>query len=77
MHFDFYRLDDGGLVAHELAEASIEDNTVTVVEWGDVVSDVLPKDTIKVILSRQKDGEDKRLIKIHIPEGREYIGDNL
>lgn len=77
VHFDFYRLDDAGLVAHELAEASIEDDVVTAVEWGDVVSEVLPQDFVTITLSRVKDDENKRQITLKIPKSREYLRQGL
>lgn len=41
-HFDFYRLEDPGLVAYDLAESLSEPGAVTVVEWGGTVAHVLP-----------------------------------
>lgn len=47
-HFDFYRLQDGGVVASELAENIHDPKVITVVEWGEVVHDVLPNERIKI-----------------------------
>src|SRR4051812_47570196 len=47
-HFDFYRLDQAGIVADELAEVVHDPEYVTVVEWGEVVHDVLPADRLTV-----------------------------
>ena len=41
-HYDFYRLHDSGIMAMELAEAIADPQSVTIVEWGDSVRDVLP-----------------------------------
>src|SRR5262249_35297728 len=43
-HYDFYRLTEAGIMADELAEAAHDPDAVVVVEWGDIVADVLPAD---------------------------------
>lgn len=72
-HFDFYRLNEGGMVAHELAEVLDDSKAIVVVEWGDVVSDVLPEKRITVEFERVKSGEDHRSIKISSPALFKYI----
>lgn len=51
VHYDFYRLTDAGIMAMELDETIDNDNTVTVIEWGDVVAGVLPKDRLTVAIA--------------------------
>lgn len=41
-HYDFYRLEDPGLMAEDLAESITDDNNVTVIEWGQSIADILP-----------------------------------
>ena len=72
-HFDFYRLDDGGIVGMELAELLDDPNAITAVEWGDVVKNVLPMDYVLVKLERVKDGENDRNITIQVPEKFVYL----
>ncbi len=72
-HFDFYRLNEGGMVAHELAEVVENPKAIVVVEWGDVVSDVLPKNRITVQFDRVASGEENRRIKITYPTELKYI----
>ena len=48
VHYDFYRLHDPGVMAMELAESVADPRTTTVVEWADVVSGVLPEDTLVI-----------------------------
>lgn len=43
IHYDFYRLDDPGIMRDELAEALSQPNSVVVVEWGGDVADLLPE----------------------------------
>ncbi|MBQ2659868.1 tRNA (adenosine(37)-N6)-threonylcarbamoyltransferase complex ATPase subunit type 1 TsaE [Candidatus Saccharibacteria bacterium] len=56
IHYDFYRLDDPGLMADDLAEALSAENTVVVVEWGDDIENILPKDCIKITIKINSDG---------------------
>ena len=52
-HYDFYRIDDPGLMAEDLAESIDDPNNITVVEWGKSIADLLPEDckhvTIKYV----------------------------
>jgi tRNA threonylcarbamoyladenosine biosynthesis protein TsaE len=49
-HYDFYRLDDAGIMSEALAESAGDDRTVTIVEWADVVKDILLKDRLTMRL---------------------------
>jgi len=48
-HYDFYRLNDAGIMADELAETTQDPTTVTVIEWADIVEGVLPKDRLSIV----------------------------
>ena len=50
-HYDFYRLNDAGIMANELAEVTSDPLSVTVVEWADIVEGVLPESAFKVSIS--------------------------
>lgn len=47
-HYDFYRLNDAGIMADELAESADDADTAIVIEWGDVVADILPADHLRI-----------------------------
>lgn len=47
-HYDFYRLNDPGVVALELAESIADPWAITVVEWGESTQDALPPRHIRV-----------------------------
>ena len=51
VHFDFYRLQEAGLIEHEIEEAVYEPSTVIVVEWSDIVRHVLPEDRLQIKIS--------------------------
>ena len=42
VHYDFYRLGDPGIMSEDLAEAIADENTITIIEWGNTVQNVLP-----------------------------------
>lgn len=48
VHYDFYRLNDPGILAKELAEVLAEEASVVAVEWADIVADVLPADHLRI-----------------------------
>lgn len=47
-HYDFYRLHDAGIMANELQDTLSDNNTVTIIEWADIVSGVLPADRLTI-----------------------------
>jgi tRNA threonylcarbamoyladenosine biosynthesis protein TsaE len=49
-HYDFYRLNDPGIMRAELDESVHDAGTVTVIEWAEVVADVLPADTLRIVI---------------------------
>lgn len=60
-HYDFYRLKEPGLMADEILESIDDQKHITVVEWADVVEDVLPKDrlTIRIVPLSENDRQIK------------------
>lgn len=50
-HFDFYRLNESGIVGHELSEFLGDEKCVVVIEWGEIVHRLLPENTIQISLS--------------------------
>lgn len=47
-HYDFYRLNEPGILAIEIAETIADPQTVVVIEWGDIVEGVLPADRLSI-----------------------------
>ena len=70
-HFDFYRLQEAGIVGDELAEAQEDDNNIVVVEWGGVVENVLPNQRLKIELKVVND--DERELIFSYPESLSYL----
>ena len=50
VHYDFYRLPEPGLMSEDLLENINDEKTVTVVEWADSVSDLLPENHEKYLI---------------------------
>lgn len=49
-HYDFYRLQEAGIMADEINEVMMQDDTVTVIEWAGAVNDTLPADRLSVTI---------------------------
>jgi len=47
-HYDFYRLNEAGIMSDELKEVINDRNTITVIEWGGAVSSILPDDRLSI-----------------------------
>ena len=56
VHYDFYRLQDPGLMVGDLEESMFEPNSIVVVEWADTVENVLPEDRTKITIKYTDDG---------------------
>jgi tRNA threonylcarbamoyladenosine biosynthesis protein TsaE len=71
VHYDFYRLHDPGLLQFELAESIDDSQTVTIIEWADIVHDVLPESrlTIKITSISETD----RTITLEAPSSLSYL----
>jgi hydrolase, P-loop family len=61
-HYDFYRLNDYGIMKMELAENLSDPQNITVVEWAGDLADILPEKHLKLIF--ESVSEDKRLVKV-------------
>lgn len=61
-HYDFYRLNDPGIMRAELTEAVHDPATATIIEWSEIVADVLPADTLKLTITTT--GETTRLVEL-------------
>ncbi len=54
-HYDFYRLDDPGLMANALNEMLIDSRVVTAIEWGDLIAGVVPYDHLQIKITPLSD----------------------
>ncbi len=62
-HFDFHRLEDPGIMANELTELVGQPHVVIVIEWSELVKDVLPAE--RLIVRFEITGESSRSLAFH------------
>jgi tRNA threonylcarbamoyladenosine biosynthesis protein TsaE len=70
-HFDFYRLNEPGIISAELAELIGNQKAVIVVEWSDIVNKVLPENIVKIKI-KVTALNDRQLI-IEYPDELSYL----
>lgn len=51
VHYDFYRLNQAGIMGDEFYEAVEDQNSIVIIEWGDVVSDILPANRLSITIT--------------------------
>lgn len=61
-HYDFYRLDNVGIMANNLHE-TINNKSIVIVEWGNSVENILPEDRCVIVIKLQNDGSREIAIK--------------
>jgi tRNA threonylcarbamoyladenosine biosynthesis protein TsaE len=76
-HFDFYRLDDPGVVADQLKESLEDPKVITIVEWADIVAGVLPQGHITIEFKPVADNEDERVVTFEVPQSKMDIIEKL
>jgi tRNA threonylcarbamoyladenosine biosynthesis protein TsaE len=62
VHYDFYRLIDPGIMQEDLAESVADPQTITIVEWGQSIQDVLPTNR-KIITIKYLDENTREIIE--------------
>lgn len=63
-HYDFYRLDNAGLMQEDIQE-KIKNGHLVIVEWGKSIEDVLPPDRTIIEIKLQNDGSREVIINNH------------
>jgi len=71
-HYDFYRLNDAGIMSNELTETMQDPQTITIIEWADIVEGVLPKDHLTIAF--ESPTETSRILTL---TGAEHILEKL
>lgn len=74
-HFDLYRVQEAGILEHELAEATEDEAAVVVVEWGETVKHVLPDNRLRITLN--KTGDHSRTLLLESPDTLTYVLEEL
>ena len=55
VHYDFYRLDKAGIMLEDISEATKQPDTITVIEWGQIISGILPGDRLTIVIKPTSD----------------------
>jgi tRNA threonylcarbamoyladenosine biosynthesis protein TsaE len=71
VHFDFYRLEESGLIEYEIQEAIFDPITVIVVEWSDVIKHILPEE--RLVISIYQTHEDERTLSFAAQSKLRYL----
>jgi tRNA threonylcarbamoyladenosine biosynthesis protein TsaE len=70
-HFDFYRLNEPGIMRREIAEATEDPKGVVIVEWGGIVENALPTD--RLIINLTATGEESRRLEFSCSNKLDYL----
>ena len=70
-HFDFYRLHEPGIMAEELAEVLGDEQAVIVVEWANIVENILPNDRLSIAITTT--GDESRELSFTCPKNLSHL----
>ena len=74
-HFDVYRLADIDEF-YAIGGEEYFSKGICIIEWGEIIEEILPKDYIKIKFEKDANNTNKRILKIETKEEREnYSGD--
>ncbi|MGN1297037.1 MAG: tRNA (adenosine(37)-N6)-threonylcarbamoyltransferase complex ATPase subunit type 1 TsaE [Clostridia bacterium] len=66
-HFDVYRLEDSSEF-YEIGGEEYFENGICLIEWGELIEDILPKNCIHITFSKDNHNEDIRILNIELEE---------
>ena len=69
-HFDVYRLQNSDEFIELGFDEYLDGTGVSVIEWGDLILDILPERTVHLRISAVEDDRQSRLIRICWPDGQ-------
>ena len=62
-HYDFYRLQDPGIMVEDLSEKLTDPSQLVVIEWGETIQDFLPPDHTIITILYNDDGTREVTVK--------------
>ena len=71
-HFDVYRLADSDEF-YAIGGEEYFEKGICLIEWGEMISDVLPKDYIHIKILKSPEDENIRIFEFEVIEGSKYI----
>ena len=66
-HFDVYRLADSDEF-YAIGGEEYFNNGICIIEWGEIIEDILPKDYLKINFTKDTENENYRILEL-IPHG--------
>ena len=63
VHYDFYRLNDPGIMTEDLAENLKNPNNIIIIEWSDSVKEILPENHTIINIKYNDDGSRELEVK--------------
>lgn len=75
-HYDFYRLQDPGIMTNELQETIHDPQTITIIEWASIVAGVLPTDRLTLSIVPPTESTRRIIVESHGPTSR-HIAETL
>ena len=66
-HFDVYRLEDSSEF-YEIGGEEYFENGICLIEWGELIEDTLPKNTIHITFKKDIQNENLRILSIDFPD---------
>lgn len=76
-HFDFYRLQEAGLLQHELTDLLNDPKIIVVIEWAGIVEQALPDKRLSVHFARDANDENLRILTFEADESLGYLLEKL
>ena len=70
-HFDVYRIADSDEFLNFGGDEYFEKG-VSIIEWGEIISDILPENYTKIVFYKDENDDNKRILEI-IQKGEENI----
>lgn len=65
VHYDFYRLNDPGILRHEIQDNVGNPEFITVIEWGNIVRDILPVDRLTMNIVAPNENTRRIIVESH------------
>ena len=62
-HFDVYRLSDSDEF-YAIGGDEYLNNGICIIEWGEIIEDILPKDYVKIKFTKDSQNEDNRILEL-------------
>ena len=66
-HFDVYRLEDSDEF-YAIGGEEYFNNGICIIEWGEIIEDILPSDYIKINFTKDTENENYRILEL-VPHG--------